>query len=171
MALAQFSLSLDHREAVLLLVMSGANPSAMALARPVVEAFIRGLWAESIADDKLLLAFVQDRYDPKMDTVLRALKKSANPMADILGALQARFSTLHDYAHGGPRQISRWLHQDSVEPRYAPGQMVELLRVADLIGCLAAAGRERVSARDDAPLLDLFRAVLAGAHYGNRPAE
>lgn len=169
-AVAQFSLSLDHREAVVLLVMSGAYPSAMTLARPVVEAFIRGLWAESIANDQQLLDFVRDRYDPKMDAVVRALRKSANPMADMLGALQARFSTLHDYAHGGPRQISRWLQVDSVAPVYPPQQMIELLRVVDLVGCLAAAGRERKSGRNDAPLLELFRQVLAGSYYGNQPA-
>jgi len=42
------------------------------------------------------------------------------------------------YTHGHYRQISRWLSNDSVEPRYSNEQMAEILRLSVLLGLMAA---------------------------------
>jgi len=80
-ALAFAALCLEHRAAFLRLVENGANAGAMTLTRAILEAHIRALWAPEVATDELLERFVADRYDPKVESTLQALKRKGRPGA------------------------------------------------------------------------------------------
>lgn len=151
------SLALDHRAAVELLVAHGAYATAMAVTRPILEAYVRGLWAFHLATEEELANFVNSRYDPTIDSSLRRLKQLAKPNGQIFEILRSHYRTLCDYAHGGSRQVSRWLHGNEIEPQYSDEQMAETLHFVDLVGVLASAAREKLMGYP----IDAFSAELS----------
>jgi hypothetical protein len=143
-SLAFVSLALDHREAFLLLVHEGARATAMAVTRPVLEGYIRALWAYELATDEELAQFMKGRLDPSLERTFQRLRKSSAPSLEVFEILRKHYRTLSDYAHGGGRQVSRWLHATDIEPRYSDEQMAEALHFVDVIGVLASMARERL---------------------------
>jgi hypothetical protein len=143
-ALVYVSLALDHREAFRLLLEQGARATAMAVTRPILEAYVRGLWAFHLASEDQMKNFLEDRYDPSVERVFQGLKKLTQPHGQVFEILRNHYGTLCDYAHGGPRQVSRWLRTGEVMPRYSDDQMIEALRFVDLVGVLASMARERI---------------------------
>jgi hypothetical protein len=166
LAMAYLSLSLDHREAILLLVHSGAYPSATALQRPLLEAFVSGAWIDACATDKDIQSIMQlKRTPPKFETMSQQLRK-AHDLGSWFEEFRIHYNILGDYAHGHRRQLSRWMGPGSIEPRYSVEQMAEVLRHTDLVGIMAAIHREKISGRPTDQLLPLLDEVLK-----ERPAE
>lgn len=166
LAMACLSLSLDHREAILLLVHSGAYPSATALQRPLLEAFVTGAWIDSCAADKDVQAIIQlKRPPPKFETMSQQLRKT-HAFGSWFEEFRIHYNILGDYAHGHLRQLSRWLGPRSIEPRYSVEQMAEVLRHTDLVGIMAAIHRQKISGRPTDQLITLLDEVLK-----ERPTE
>lgn len=156
LALAYFSLSMEHREAILLLVETGASASATALHRPMLEALIAGAWIEGCATDKEVKAMASfERSPSKVVTMVTQLRK-AHPLGNWFRVLYDHYGVAGDYAHGHLRQLSRWLGKSEVGPRYSDVQMVELLWNAGIVGLLAAALRENLMGRPVAQLMQLL---------------
>jgi hypothetical protein len=156
LALAYFSLSMEHREAILLLVSIGASASATALHRPMLEALIAGAWIDACATDKEVDAMATLKRSPsKVVTMVTQLRK-AHPLGDWFRVLYEHYGVAGDYAHGHLRQLSRWLGKGEVGPRYSDGQMIELLWNAGTVGLLAAALRENLMGRPIAQLMHLL---------------
>lgn len=147
--IALASLSLEHREAMLALIQLNARATFMAVARPQLEAYIRALWAHQLADDTELDRFLKGTYDPSIPRSLQKLGKKAAPQGSVFTALKMHYELLCDYAHGGGRQVNRWLHRDQVGPRYSDFQLIEILHFANVIGVLAGAARNVVSGHSD----------------------
>ena len=49
--MALFDISLEHAKSILILIENGKFGSAYALARPLVESFLRGAWIQNCATD------------------------------------------------------------------------------------------------------------------------
>lgn len=60
-ALALSALALEHRAGLLLLVGNGARATAMAVTRPILEAYVRALWAHELATEDQLVEFLKGR--------------------------------------------------------------------------------------------------------------
>lgn len=160
LAMACLSLSLDHREAILLLVHSGAYPSATALQRPLLEAFVTGAWIDCCASDREVQSILQHiRPPPKFETMCQQLR-TTHAYGSWFEEFRNHYNILGDYAHGHLRQLSRWLGPQSIEPRYSVEQMAEVLRHTDLVGILAAINREKISGRSTDQLLTVLDEVL-----------
>ncbi len=158
--MAYLSLSLDHREAILLLVDRGAFASATALQRPLLESFVTGAWIVSAATDEDILSLTSlTRPPPKFETMIQRLRKT-HDLGNWFEIFRAQYDILGDYAHGHRRQLSRWISPGSVEPKYSSEQMAETLRYANVIGILAAVHREKVAGRPIAQLMKMLEAVL-----------
>lgn len=165
LAMAYLSLSLDHREAILLLVASGAFASATALQRPLLEAFVTGAWIDDNATDHELKDIITfNRPAPKFEKMAQRLRKT-HTLGKWFEVLRGHYDILGDYAHGHRRQLSRWLGPDSVEPRYGAEQMAEVLRHADVVGLLAAIHREKIADRPIVRLLEILEAILFDHEY------
>lgn len=161
-ALAFASLALEHREAFLLLVTHGARATAMAVTRPTLEAYVRALWAFELASDEQLQGFCREgRYDPSIESTLQALRRKASPHGTMFEILRKHYGVLNDYAHGGGRQISRWLHASGVEPKYSDEQIVEAVRFVDVVGVLAAHAREKVCGYPTDAFVTMLETVLS----------
>lgn len=155
---ALLSISLDHREATLLLVKAGAFPSAYALARSALEAYVTAEWLDLKADEATALAFISGKRDaPTFERMAQALRK-VHPLGQLFEVLRGHYGTLSDYAHGRARQLSRWVTPDSIGPRHTSQEMEEVLCFVDLLGALAGSRREGVAGRS----IDVFTPVIDG---------
>lgn len=160
LAMAYLSLSLDHREGILLLVQRGANRSATALQRPLLEAFVTGAWIDSCATEKEVQGIMQlKRSPPKFETMSQQLRKT-HAFGSWFEEFRIHYNILGDYAHGHRRQLSRWIEARSIEPRYSVEQMAEVLRHTDLVGIMAAIHREKISGRPTDQLITMLDEVL-----------
>lgn len=160
LAMAYLSISLDHREAILLLVSCGAYSSATALHRPLLESFITGAWIDNNATDKEVenIAALL-RPPPKFETMSQQLRKT-HPLGHSFEVLREHYGILGDYTHGHVRQLSRWLGPRGVGPQYCDGQMIEVLWNADFVGLLAAVHRENILDRPTNRLLDMLDTLM-----------
>jgi hypothetical protein len=164
-ALAYLTLSLDHREAILLLVNCGAFASATALQRPLLEAFVTGVWIDSSATEAEVGSIASLQIPPpKFETMVKRLRKT-HSLGKWFEVMRGHYNILSDYAHGHRRQLSRWLTQASVEPRYTHAQMAETLRYADIVGTMAAIHREKISKRPTDQLLRVFDSIMRKNEY------
>jgi hypothetical protein len=160
LALAYFSLSLEHREAILLLVDVGACASATALHRPMLEAIIAGAWIEACATDKEVEETATFKRAPSKVVKMVKQLRAIHPLGDWFRVLYEHYGIVGDYAHGHLRQLSRWLGRDEVGPRYSDDQMVELLWNADIVGLLASSLRENAMERPVAQLLAMLEELM-----------
>lgn len=161
LSIAYLNLSLEHREAILLLVDQGAYASAMALLRPLLEAFITGAWIETCAQEDVVREIASfNRVPPNVEKMAQQLRRT-HDLGEWFESLRRHYSTLHDYTHGHRRQISRWLSNRSIEPRYDEAQMDEALRFADIVGILAAIHREKIAEKPIETLLDLLKNLMS----------
>ncbi|WP_175941532.1 DUF6988 family protein [Burkholderia pyrrocinia] len=163
-ALAFAALCLEHRAAFLLLVKHGANAGAMTLTRAILEAHIRTLWAHEIATDKNIDCFFAGQYDPKVESTLQKLKRKGPEHCALFEILKAHHATLSDYAHGGPRHVSRWIRYGEIGPKYSEEEMVEALRFVDIIGVMSATAREALLDKSTQRFSERLHEMLTRAH-------
>lgn len=130
---AFFNIALDNHGAMVFLLSNQMVSPAFSLARSVWEAYVRGLWASNLADDRKLNEFMEGRYDPKMDSIIKAINKHAELGAENkIGLLHDQsWKTLNSYAHGGSLQIQRWITSTSVEASHSDEEIGDLLRFAN----------------------------------------
>ena len=107
-AMAYLNISLDHREAILLLVDAGAFASATALQRPLLEAFVTGAWIDNNATDNEIQNIASfTRPTPKFETMAQRLRKT-HTFGKWFEVLRGHYDILGDYTHGHRRQLSRF---------------------------------------------------------------
>lgn len=136
-----FALAMEHREAAMLLAQNGARSSCFALVRPVFEAYMRGEWAVACATDEELNRFVDGKYDPKLDTIVKKLGQLPHFADGIFDTIRSSgWESLCDYAHGGIRQVSRWITADGIAPQHTDEEVMEVLHFNNLYGLLACVG-------------------------------
>jgi hypothetical protein len=140
MAMAFFSIALDHREAILCLLRHGARTSAFALARPVYEACVKGSWAQHCATEADHSKAFDQGVLPTFDAMVRALGK-VRETDGVFGRSKAMaWEALSDYAHGGMKQVIRWLGADGIAPQHSETEVQELINLMDVYGLLACMG-------------------------------
>ncbi|WP_162631620.1 hypothetical protein [Burkholderia sp. JP2-270] len=105
-----------------------------------------------------------DRFDPKVESTLQALKRKGPEHGALFEILRAHHATLSDYAHGGARHVSRWIQHSEIGPNYSEEQMIEALQFVDVIGVMSAAAREALLDKSTKHLTDRLHEMLARAH-------
>jgi hypothetical protein len=160
-AIALFGLCLEHREAIILLLSFGARSSAYALVRAMFEAYMRGMWALHLASEEQLKAFWEQKYDPKVETIVKQLDKKFS--AGVFAHVKASgWETLCDYAHAGGRQLSRWLVGDSIAPAHPDDEVPEILHFVDYYAVLALLGMNSAAGVDVAPIINKAEELTSG---------
>lgn len=166
-ALAYLSLALDHREALLALVVVGARSSVMALLRPAWEAVVRGLWTNQLATEAHVREIHAGRGGPTLNSMIMGLQRTEG-LGLVLGQIQRSHGrALDDYVHGGARQVTRWMGAGGIAPRHSDEEMMEALAFADAIGLVACAARESIMGRAIQPFLDR----MEGLHGANNAVD
>jgi hypothetical protein len=128
-----------------------------------MESYVGASWVQYSASDQALMRFRKGR-SPSFERKIQALRKD-HALGNLFEKLRNLYPTLSDYAHGDVRQISRWLGPDGVAPRHSDQEMIEALRLVDLIGTLACAAREQLADRPHGNFVQLCFDVLSWDHY------
>jgi hypothetical protein len=160
LAMAYLTLALEHREAILMLVTAGAYPSATALQRPLLEAFVAGVWILHSATEAHVEQMRQrKRPVSKFETMAKQLRES-HPLGEWFEVFRSHYDILGDYAHGHHRQISRMMGPAGITSRYSATQLIEVLRHSDLVGIMAALHREDLAGRPIERLSEMMDALM-----------
>ena len=139
-AVASYSIAMDHRAAVLLLLTHNARTSAFALARPILEAYLRGAWTQHCATVEDIERASAINALPGVDAMVRALDKLQPTQGTFGEAKRIAWAATSDYAHGGIRQLSRWLSAEEIAPRHSDLEVCELLSMVDIFGMMSCVG-------------------------------
>lgn len=160
LAAAYFAISFEHRESIILLARHGAASSAFALARPVYESCVRGLWTKFEADEQQLIRLRRDGVAPSFETVGKQLARS--PVVGTLAEVRSdAWAPLSDFAHAGVRQLLNWIGKGEVGPRHPPEQLASLLLVVDIYAYYAMFGMLACAGREGAQANQLYEAFIA----------
>ena len=133
-----FQHALDIADATIVLVKDGLPAPALALARPLVESCVRGLWASKCADDQEINDFVaKGRPEPwRLEELAECVKDRIPAEAEWIGETLGRQDVrnmLNDLTHGGRWPVQYRVGGDAVEPEVPIGMQVALLELGNEI--------------------------------------
>lgn len=134
---ALFSVALDHHAALIFLLQNHMRSSAFSLLRAIFDAVWRGAWGAYVAPAENLKAFMNGRYDPSPEKVIRQLE-STHQLPPVLSKIMREgWSTMSDFVHGGALQVQRWVGDGIIEPQHSDAEVMEVLALADRLAFAA----------------------------------
>lgn len=130
-SLALFQHALDLTDATIILIQHDLPGPALALSRPMFEAYVRGLWVSKCADDAQVehIRETEDFQPWRVRELIEGLSKTATEEYEWINRINIEISTLNDMTHGGWSHISRRQSDGSIEPSYTPKDMNWLLAI------------------------------------------
>ena len=131
-AIALFQHSQDLADATTMLAQSNLPGPALVLARPLVEAYTRALWALRCADEAAVDEFVRTgRPTPwRIADLVDALEEAAAEESKWVKLVTQELEALHDLAHGGRLHVLGRVGADTIEPNYAAQDVMSLVGIA-----------------------------------------
>lgn len=136
-AVSCYDLVYEHQLAVACLVRTAIYGSAFALARPIFEAYVRGVWLKKCATEVQLQHFVDDKKIA-FGTILTDIELLHEFNDGVLSTLKKdAWAAMNSYTHGGVQQAARRLNGNLIEPNYSQTEIINVLRIADAFAILA----------------------------------
>lgn len=135
-----YSIALDHREAILLLLEHDARSAAFALLRSVYESWVRACWVQTCATPTEIARIDAGGFIPKIETMVRKLDGLPQTQGAFSRIKRSTWESMSDYAHGEQRQISRWVDADGIGASHPDGEVAELLESLDLYAVFCMVG-------------------------------
>lgn len=132
-SLAYYNIVLDHHQAIASLLALKLYASAFALARPLFEALVKGIWLGHVATEteaeKHALGEELEKIAPLTEQLLEA--KLPPVVAKQLHKIKKDYwKLLSSLTHAGHSQVRRWLTPSGVAPSYEPAAIQELANLA-----------------------------------------
>lgn len=113
-----FNNSFQHCVAVIVLTNKDLHSSSEALLRPVIETYLRAMWAKYCANDTVLNKLQNDKGEfPGLSKLLELVEKQvpAYQGTDFLSKkIKPLVSNMHDFTHGGIQSVARQYSGDSL---------------------------------------------------------
>jgi hypothetical protein len=136
---ACFHLAQEHHDAIIVLVKSRLYGSAWALARLLLEAYVRGTWLLQHAMQQDLEDYMKGRC-PKFGALVAAIGTEPKTGGAWLAEMKRRYwSVLNEYTHGGASQVTRRNTSDAIESAYGEAELRALLAFAGEVAIRVAA--------------------------------
>ena len=128
-AIALFQHSQDLADATTLLLKRNLPGPALVLARPLVEAYTRALWALRCAEDAAVDTFLKTgRPTPwRIADLVDALEEVAPDESKWVRVVTRGLEALHDLAHGGRLHVLGRAGTHAIEPNYAGQDVMSLI--------------------------------------------
>ena len=125
-------LSLDIADAIIILLEKNFAENlpgpAWALARPLFESYVLGIWILKCASDEEVDQFLNIGRRPKFSKLLKAIDNKAKPQADWIRKTEGtNMRHFHDFTHGGIQHVRRRITENSVEPNYQERELEYLV--------------------------------------------
>ena len=134
---ALFQHALDIADAAIILVKKELPGPALALARPLIESWLRGVWAAKCAEDQEIEDF-RAKGQPKWKLpylakyVKERVPTEREYLEEVIESSEVR-GMLHDLTHGGRLQVQFREGKQTIEPRVPVGMQVGLLELGNQI--------------------------------------
>jgi len=137
---ALFNISLQHANAIVVLIDSGLASSAFALVRPMFETYVRASWIFNCAQGAVIERLVsEDEFKEKLPSMLRDLD-GVRGLNGYLAHFGTNLSGLHSYTHGGLRVIAQNLTEKDIGQAFPDSEVANMLKFASVISFLSFTG-------------------------------
>ena len=138
-ALSILQLAEDTSDAIIILLEAKLPGPSLSLARPLFEAYVRGLWLLRYASDEQVSKFLEGNC-PNFPGLLAAIGKDKESGGAWIHAISEKnLRNFHDLTHGGHHHVLRRITADSMEPNYPEKELETLIEFANeiriRIGC------------------------------------
>ncbi|WP_426149422.1 DUF6988 family protein [Pseudomonas sp. DC3000-4b1] len=131
-------LSIEHFQAIHILIDNGLFGSAYALLRPQFEGYVRGTWLHYCASPELQIKFTQGKEPPRFSEMLKAIKLIENfQEGELTEFSELMLKTLHDYTHGGAGQFWNRINDSGIDSNYEQKDVTQILKLSLHISYLA----------------------------------
>lgn len=164
---AYVALTLDHQEAVTLLVRNELVGSALALVRPVFEIFWRASWLNLCAtDDQAERIRRDDIKFPNATEMVAALDKAYATGTFFKEVHASTWATLNSYTHSGILQLSTRFTDLELRPNYPEEDIFKAVNSTIVTSALTtvmvlkAHDRDADAARIETLLLTMDKAAI-----------
>ena len=129
MGAALLQQSLDVSDAIVILLEHNLPGPAWALARPMHEGYVRGVWLLEHASDESVEQF-ESGFCPKFPELLKQIGDSPESGgAFIKGMSDLNLRSFHDLTHGGMEHITRRTTDLAIEPNYSKEEIERFIRM------------------------------------------
>ncbi|MCA9458220.1 MAG: hypothetical protein KC587_16260 [Nitrospira sp.] len=139
MGVALLQQALDITDAIVILFESNLPGPAWALARPMHESYVRGVWLLEHASETAVEDFEKGKCPRFPQLVDQIGDEPETGGAFIKGMTDLNIKSFHDLTHGGMEHISRRTTATAIEPNYSLEEVVRYLKVRNqyclLIAC------------------------------------
>ena len=128
----------EHHRGIALLVEHRLYGAAFTLARPIYEAFVRGVWLRLCVTEDQMQKVMDDEFSPSLPSLVSAIKKKDTNLGPILDKIRERHGPMfNSFTHTGFAQIARRNTQEHIEPNYDKKEVERILAFADGLAILA----------------------------------
>jgi hypothetical protein len=129
MALALLQQALDVTDAIVILLDYNLPGPAWALARPMHEGYVRGVWLLEHASEDGVDKFEEGKC-PNFPELLKQIGDDPKTGgAFIKGMTELNLSSFHDLTHGGMEHITRRYTESAIEPNYPEDEIINLIKM------------------------------------------
>jgi hypothetical protein len=128
-------MAIEHGQAIVVLVHERLYGSALALVRPLFEAFVRGLWLNHAASDAAVDDAGQDQF-PSIGVMIAALEAGKLPTQSLSSIKADYWKLLCSFTHTGYRQIDARLGSTGLDSNYKNEEITAALGWADGISLM-----------------------------------
>lgn len=136
-----FDMVREHHRGIVLLVANRLYGSAFALARPIYEALVRGLWIWQCATDEQIQKIIKkDEIKPSFRELVENIEEKENPkiVGQVLNEVRKRhWKSLSSLTHTGWLQIERRNTKEHIESNYDENEIEHIVGFADALALLA----------------------------------
>ncbi len=134
-----FYLALEHYDSILVLLNNRLIGSALALARPLLETYVRGKWILSSATDTDIHNFLKGKLEHSFQDLLDQIGNDPESGGAWLQKTKKfNWNALNDLTHGGIHQVMRRLTEKSIESNYPLEEQARLVVLAIEVGIRTA---------------------------------
>jgi len=135
--MALFDISLEHAKSILILIENGKFGSAYALARPLVESFIRGAWIQNCATDTEVTRLSEkDKINKDFSVLIDEVEGTTGWPNFFSWVKDNLYKNMNSYTHGGNQLVARRFSGDSLIHIPDVQEINALLGLATIVGFL-----------------------------------
>lgn len=132
-------MAIEHHRAIVLLISLSVIGSAFALVRPLLEAYVRGVWLHRCASEAELAAFKADNLDRTFSELLEVIEKlPSHAEGELSDVKQKSWKAMCSFTHSGFLQVVRRNTALAITPNYKEQEIAEALTFANTFALLTA---------------------------------